>query len=169
MNTANYLFYSEVTVESVQKILDFLGNCDKDKINIYLSSPGGDVNLSNALTDYINTLVNEEGIEINIICIGEISSAGLVLLMNTDCNVKLEKSAYGVFHIATRRFDYREQKSLFDGAEFKKKALETYNEYLLGLLKKYKIDEDKIEKIKQGKDAYLSRKEIQNILKEKNG
>jgi len=166
------LFYSAIDIESIEGLMRNLKEyqdksaCNPTKIKIYMSTPGGDISLSEAVADYINNIF-AEGMNIEIVCVGQISSAGLVMLLELDCPVRLLSPSFAIFHLATRDLDYRDQLSLFSSTNYKKDMLEYYNNKMLNKLKDLGVNKDRLERVERGEDILFNIEELKQLLKNK--
>jgi len=158
------VFDNEITGDTVKELIKQIEEVDiKNKILLYTTTPGGELVACDVLVDYLNKKI-DNGLKIELIGSGEISSSGFIVFCKTRC----KKSFINVFsrvHLGTRQFDYRSSKDKDSVDKFLVAHLDNLNKELMAIYKETGLTDEEIATIENGKDLYLSETRLKEIFK----
>jgi len=150
----NYLFKDEITLETVNDLIEKIQ--DKEKINLWFSTNGGDCEDMAYLISVFNSL----GKKITITLTGEVCSAGTDLLIDYTGKLKISKNIdYMLFHKADR-YILMLRKSGISSKKLLKILEEDNKKYLKKLVNKGILNKKQLIQFNNGKDVILYKKDI---------
>lgn len=163
----SYFIGTEIDEKSTQDFLFFLNDCNKsanDKaiIDVYLRSPGGDLESYIAMKEAIE--VSE--IPVHIKATGLVASAAFFLLYFTENAIKsIAPTGEGLVHLITTSLDDRDLRKSKSFSSSSKQHLDILNNKLIADFKKYKVlTAHQIKEIVRGDDVILSYDEMYKIM-----
>ena len=133
----------------------------KDRLNLYLNSPGGNMTECEMITQLIED--NRDRTVLN--CAGEICSAALHIAIRVSCPRNLFPDLVGLAHIP-RIWTLSTAKGLADGQEFTGMYLRDKTQ-LKNFIDVYKpiLTETQWKTFSEGHDLYLNNKDLVNLFK----
>ena len=171
---ATLIFYEEFTKESITNLIYRIDNIKQSgsysRLDLYFSSPGGDVDSMFMLAEYINSIENED-FEIIIKVNGGVCSAGFYILFLLD-NVKVEfgESSWGMVHLGTTWLDARslldprQENRSFD--KFHKSEMDRLNNLFKELIEKFPLTAKEKKHIYSGNDLHMNKIRLEEIYNE---
>ena len=89
------IFNDEITKETISALIERFNEFDiEHPIVLYFTTSGGELYPGKMLIDYLNKSINN-GLNLEIVSIGEVSSIGFIILHNVEC----KKSFVGTFSV----------------------------------------------------------------------
>lgn len=130
-------------------------------LQIYFTcSEGGFSDVAIAMVDYIN-----RDSKIEIAFYGELFSAGMVIFLAVNCNKIVLKDTRGMYHFSWQEMNISETgKPSSECDIFSMKEMKKSKERSIAFLKKTKLSEYEIAKIKRGKDVYFSYERMLELI-----
>lgn len=163
MKKRRIVWKGEISGELVNSVSDALNEVEEGtKIEIYLSSGGGEVIAKNMLLDMIE---NSE-YEITLIIVGATYSAAFSLFFKAKCKKKILPGTVGMIHTSSAPIDlnHHGNPTYHEGVAWRKQLqheerIETKN--LIDLLE---MTETQKKKIMKGDDVFFLTEEMQKFL-----
>lgn len=150
----NYLFKDEITLETVNELIEKIQ--DKEKINLWFSTNGGDCEAMAYLISVFNSL----GKKITITLTGEVSSAGTDLLIDYTGELKISKDiSYMVFH-KEDRYLLTLRKDIISSKRLLKICEKNNKKYSKKLVNKGILNKKQLIQFNKGEDVVLYKKDI---------
>ncbi len=156
MHRHTQIFDSEISVETVQNLINELNNYGK--VDLFFSTNGGQMVAMEALLHYLN----ERKEDITIILTDEICSAGTFLLTDFQGCLKLSKGLdFILFHIGDR-MTYANRKGDLSRKDLLAQ-LKELNEELARKFSALGLNSKELKKFKAGYDVILYRKDFHRL------
>lgn len=147
-NLNNFIeFYNEKSTQNV-------------KIDLYLTSDGGDSTVYNILKN----MLESSNMEITLIAHTNISSYAFILFCFLKTEKKLLEHTTAEIHMISAHICERDVVSDSKGYRILKKELSVENKEMLSLVKKSNLSEKKKINYENGKDVYLSYQEVKSFM-----
>lgn len=154
----SYFIGGDIDEKSTQDFLFFLNECHKNAndatiIDVYLRSPGGDLNSYVAMK---HAMENSE-IPIHLKGTGLMASAAFLLFYFTDNIFKsMEYTSFGLVHLITTVYDDRELRKRKSYDSVLKHHLDIMNSKVVADLKKHKVlSSSQMKEVVNGDDVML--------------
>ena len=149
-----------------EKILGAIDEMDQalekgiyEGVDIYFSSPGGQIDLLIMFAEYLHNYP----LQVTIKVIEQVASAGMFLLMMCPDMVELYDTANGMLHMHSQGVDLRELRDKTSMSYMLANEKDT-ERFLLDIMEPYGISEESMEEIKNGRDVYFTNKELKALF-----
>lgn len=153
----------DITKETVDKITQAINELQpNDKLFIYFSSEGGDVNSAEAIIHMINN--NADIIE--VVGYGELLSCGFDIFFKVICYKMLLPNTVGMCHQSNVKININESTKPYEERGVADKAwLKLQKDQTIKFCNSLGMTDKEITAIKKGKDVYFQYKRMQDFLK----
>lgn len=153
-----FCFHEEFTKKILSKFLHVLNSINVyDPIEIHLSSNGGNIDVLYSML----RLINNNPDRFKLVISGDCHSAGLFLILMTDCEKEfLPSFGGGILHNAWFTIGTNELNQKTSEGALKMKELKKLNLKVLKFVESLGVDTEKIKDARSGKDVYITRDEI---------
>lgn len=158
-----FTLIDDFTIEKAVQFIDTIQDkaADDDDIVIYLCSQGGDYMVAQMLSDYFK---NRKG-TVTLKALEGIASSALILFLFSHTRKEIAEGTTGCFHLLTYDMDYRDSISGNGGFEVIKANTDLMNSKLIKRIELICDNEEILNKIKSGQDAYLYYEEFKVLAK----
>ncbi len=131
-------------------------------MDIYMSSLGGSVWSAQVLVDIVSAQPNT-----TLIAYGNIASSAVYFFTHVQCEKKMLDSCYFVLHQSSWSVEMKEtMAAVSDDDKIKIKLLKDYgNTKTKEICEIYRLTEEEKEKIRVGKDVYITQARLKKIFK----
>lgn len=166
------IFREDIEPEATQSLIDDIEQPHEEakehNIKILFSSPGGQMDMAQAIVDCINGLSDEFDVE--LVVTYQALSAGFDIFVKTKCKKTLYSTAHGLVHLYTRDLSVRNiinNKKSYD--RFLLDEMNNRNAEYLEWLESLKIFTKKeLKRVSRGGDVYVERERLQKIIDNQN-
>lgn len=135
------------------------------KKDIYISSPGGHVDVFQTITDIINSCPEQ----CNLIAVGEIHSAAFELFYSVKCERRILPFTFGMYHFAYDEILIDEHgKAKEEYGKARLENLKLMRSHTFKFCRKIGMSDKEIKSIKAGKDVYFQAARLQQFLQFQN-
>jgi hypothetical protein len=151
-----------ITNDTVDKLVSFFNEHEKQNITILLNSAGGEVPAMDALLSLINKRANS----ITLLAYGEVSSAAFFLFFNAKCKKDIIGDCLGMFHLSYGSYDIDSRgRPVFkpDKASMLRSKNFTHNR-TIELCKSLSMTRSQISKIEKGDDVWFQPDRLKQFL-----
>lgn len=152
-----------ISKDTVDKLSITLSNLKQnEKLFLYFSSEGGEVNSAEAIIHIINNNIDL----IELVGYGDIMSSGFEIFFRSKCYRILLPNCLGMYHQGSIKIDVNEGSNPYqtrDKAD--KEWMRSQMEQTLKLCNSLKMNEKEITSIKRGKDVYFQYNRMLDFLK----
>jgi len=151
-----YHFEDEISVESVQELIDILSN--HESIDLFFTTPGGAIHAMRVLIHFIN-----KHPDIKIYMTGFIASAGTMLF--TECNKEIfltKDLDWILFHMGDRSIEGSFRKTTLD-YKILVEQLRIENEEEASILLKLGLNKKEIKSFLEGNDVVLYKNDFKRL------
>jgi len=144
---------------------------DQEVLNIYFSSPGGHVDIMEAMA----CMINRNAFRTTFTVTYDIQSCGFLLFFSIICGRELLPSAFGMIHLKTSTGEIKEGLLASNIANFMGKRMKESLEKSSEFYRSLGVTEKEINDVKEGKEVYFEKSRLEKMLKkhlkqiEKNG
>lgn len=140
---------------------------ENEKLEVYFSSEGGDVEIGEAIID----LINEHADITSVVGYGTISSAAFDIFFRITCPKSILISTLGMAHSMRVELDKYDLSSKTDQQEFKaqKEWAKEHEKYRLDVYEKIGLNKKELTDIKKGNDVYFQFNRMIELVKHNNG
>lgn len=163
-----YLFIEgSITAATAQKFLDLVNEVeasrDKEIIQIYLSTKGGEM----VATELMLDVINERPTWFRIIAIGEIYSAGFIMFFMAKCDKALLPGTRGMMHLFRYHLSITTRKHGYDDEEkFILEHIKSDGDSQINWCKEIGLIDEEIKVIESSEDLFLTYHRMRNLLED---
>lgn len=166
------VFNEEFTQETITELIYNIENLRQSEsykcLDLYFSSPGGELHSMYRLIDYLNNL---EGLDINLIVDGEIASAGFyTVFLLEDVNVIFNEACYGMIHLGDTYISVRGQLDKtapkYSWDKFHKNHMNNMNNKFKNFILELGLTDKEKKHILCGKDLFLHKEKLEKLYDE---
>lgn len=157
-----FTFRDSIDDDSIDSFIEFLNECNEhDRIDIMFTSGGG----SFARARDFARIINKDDRIQNVIFSWGIQSAAVDFCFLTKPSKRIiDKTAWCMLHLSTRKFDYRDEIKKDECQEFLRNDMMIENCETIELLRKIKVSEDNINKCVKGEDIYFHNCDFMKLI-----
>lgn len=152
----------ELDYKMFDALVKAINESKEEILDIYFTCPeGGIADVTQAIVDVINKYKTR----INMIFYGENFSAGMYVLLKTECSKKLLPDTRGMYHFSWQIMSITEgglpsgEYDIFSMKEMKKAKQRS-----IEFLQTTKFNEKEINLIKRGRDLYISHERLLELI-----
>ena len=161
---ASFIFDGNIDTEGVAKLLDFLEESADDNDTIYLASDGGDLDMLFVIKDMVEKKISE-GKTIDLVCYRTILSTAFLMAFQIPwTSVTINPGCIGMMHYVDFTSSYQSTKDKKHINHMIRNFVDFYNKEMLNWCKELGMPKEKIDLIREGKDAYFAQNELLELL-----
>lgn len=164
----NITFTSEISIETITELMEYMDACmcgtdtglPIEKVVLNFSSPGGCYSSMILLANYLN----EFPLDLEIRAFDVCYSAGLIILLHLERDLKILDTATGMFHLVDTTVQTREMR---DSKSFSNFWMENAKGIDAVLIEQYALcglSEDELKRVSDGGDVFVGAERLRECV-----
>lgn len=157
-----YLFNDDISLETINELVDKLQSCDKEEeIQLYFGTNGGETTAMSFFISYLNSIKDR----VTVTLTDRVWSAGTDLLLDFKGRLKINYDEIDsfLFHVADRRMYLQSQnRDIQSTKEIKKQDKEINLKWAEKIKNKNLLTKKQLKDFINGKDVLVYKKQFKN-------
>lgn len=145
-------------IESIQKMI----NEGEKNVTIFINSPGGEAAATFILIEFINSI--KDKIDIHLVAVNSIASAGVILLFESDVKSKTVVSCRATIHLGDIGVSLKENRVKFTSSSALSEVYDEFCESTIAMYKAWGFSKEEMKHIKAGYDCTINAGRLRELV-----